>query len=286
MSVFKLSKKLCVAIALAATAVPANAAIINATFGIDSATIVDLYSATFDGALVPCGGSPTPECTFFGGTTPASRAIAITNLGTGDGTLNVNYDDATGEIVQVNSMLINLPSLTLVIAGSTTVTVTRGGGAKAADPFIESGTGTLGRDLDGPPLGACPGSPGCATTLGQGTADADEGSGIGDVSVFRHDDAPNLDVPDFSVFNDIVDSCTGGLCSLIPILSLDGIRYQLSGTVNGLGGDALVLKGQSGNNSIYTVNMTTAAVPVPAAGWLLVPAIGAALTRARRRRQA
>ncbi len=260
---------------LAFGATAASAAVVTTSFTINSATIADLYSATFDGPLVPCGGSPTPECAFFSGNTPAGRAISVTNLGTGDGVLNVDWDNATGEIVQVNSMLINLPSISLVIAGATTVTVTRGGGPMANDPFIESGTGTLGRDLDGA---------GGGLALGQGTADADEGSGIGDVSIFRHDDAPNLDAPDFAVFNEIVDGCSGALCGLIGILSLDGVRYQLGGTVNALGGDALVLKAQSGNNSIYTVNLGTSAVPVPAAAWLMVPAIGALAARARRRK--
>ena len=263
--------------ALALGASSASAAVISQSFAINSATIVDLYSATVDGPLVPCGGSPTAECSFFSGNTPAGRAISVTNLGTGDGMLNVNYESTTGEILQINSMLINLPSLSLVIAGTTTVTVTRGGGPAVPDPFIESGTGTLGRDLDGA---------GAGVALGQGTADADEGSGIGDVSIFRHDDAPNLDAPDFAVFNEIVDGCTGGLCGLIGILSLDGVRYQLAGAVNAAGGDALVLKAQSGNNSIYTVNLSTAVVPVPAAGWLLLPAVGAVLSRVRRRRTA
>ncbi len=258
---------------LAFGATTASAAVVTTSFTINSATITDLYSATFDGPLVPCGGSPTPECTFFGGNTPAGRAIVVTNLGTGDGVLNVDWDNSTGEIKQVNSMLINLPSISLVIGGSTTVTVTRGGGPAANDPFIESGTGTLGRDLDGA---------GAFTALGQGTADADEGTGIGNASIFRHDDAPNLDAPDFAVFNEIVDACSGGLCGLIGVLSLDGVRYQLGGTVNALGGDALVLKAQSGNNSIYTVNLSTAVVPVPAAAWLLGSAL-AGLAGLRRR---
>ncbi|MCC7259271.1 MAG: hypothetical protein IT486_12975 [Gammaproteobacteria bacterium] len=256
-------------------ATTASAAVVTTSFAINSATIADLYSATFDGGLVPCGGSPTPECTFFGGNTPAGRAISISATGTGDGTLNVDWESTTGEILAVNSMVINLPSMTLVIAGSTTVTVTRGGGPAVNDPFIEAGTGTLGRDLDGA---------GAGVALGQGTADADEGSGIGDASIFRHDDAPNPDAPDFAVFNEIVDGCTGGLCGLIGVLSLDGVRYQLGGVVNALGGDALVLKAQTGNNSIYTLNMTTAAVPVPAAAWLMIPAVGAIAARARRRR--
>ncbi len=229
----------------------ASAAIGTASFAIGSATIVDLYSATFDGALIPCGGSPTQECTFFSGSTPAARGIAISQTGTGTGTLSVQYDTATGEITQVNALEILLPRLDMVINGSTFIV------ADPADPtapgltFIRAGT-----------LG-----------LPNATADADEGVAIGQAAIFQHDDAPNNNAPDFATFSSIIDSCSGPLCPLVGILSLDGVRYRLEGTVNGLWGDSFLLKAQTGSNSIYQISFST--VPVPAAVWLFGGALGA-----------
>jgi hypothetical protein len=259
------------AAALALTcATSAQAAIVGGSFTISSVDIVDLYSATFDGGLIPCASPPgTPPydaatCTFFNGYTPTTRNIVIAQTGTGNGTLDVQYDNATGAIAQVDLMDLYLPRIVLTIAGSTVVTADPNTGPALGLTFIRGGT---------------VGAP-------QNTVDADEGSGIGVVNVFRHDDAPNLSAPDFATFSDIVDSCTGGLCGLIGILSLDGVRYQLEGTVSGEGGDNLSLLVQTANNSVYRVNLTTAAVPVPAAGWLLLPAVAAVAARARRRKAA
>ncbi len=239
----------------------ASAAIATRTFTISTADIVDLYSATFDAALTPCGAPATQECTFFGGALPVGRAIVITPTGTGTGTLNVNYDTLTGEITQVNSMVINLPALNLLItqpSNTTTVVVTPGNGIPAANdtPFVESGTGTLGRDLDGSGFG---------TLLGQGTADPDQAPAIGQAAVFQHSDSPFVDTPDFAVFGDIVDSCTdtgpgSPSCPLITLglLTLDAVRYRVEGTVGcKSGGSSLVVKAQTVNNSIYRVNLTT-----------------------------
>jgi hypothetical protein len=236
----------------------ASAAVVTRTFAINSATIVDLYSATFDGALTPCGGSPTQECTFFGGTPPAGRDITVTNIGTGDGSLNVNYEDTTGEILQVNSMKIRVPDITIVIAdpgGATTTTTVQGNAANDV-PFIESGYGTAGRDLNGPLV--------AAVVVGRSTVDADQAPALGQASVFQHSDAPNPDAPDFAVFSQIVDTCVGPFCVLITgdTLTLDGVRYRLEGTISGAGGDSLVLKVGTGNNSIYQVNLSTALEPV------------------------
>ena len=207
-----------IACALSAISISAFGATVNATFSIASAQIVDLYSATFDGALTPCAGTePDPdECTFFtGDQTPNPRNIAVASAPASNatGTFNVDYDNVTGNILTVNSMIINMPDAVLTIQGTTVMTVTQGNSVPAVNDtlFIESGTGTLGRDLDG--LGGA---------FGQGTADAHQiralaGSAAG---LFEHSDAPNLDAPDFAVFADIVDSCTGGLCSLLATASI------------------------------------------------------------------
>jgi hypothetical protein len=250
--------QLFIAAMLALLTVSAFGATVNANFTIASASIVDLYSATFDGPLSPCtGGELDPdECTFFNGSQPAGRAIVVTSAPASNatGTFNVDYDSVTGNILTVNSMVINLPDATLTIAGGTPdetiVTIIQGNGVPTANDrlFIESGT-----------------------IAPNGTADAHQvrtliGSSVG---LFEHDDAPNTDVPDFAIFSDIVDSCTGSLCALIPILSLHGVRYRLKGTVSGTGGDSLQL--QAGNKWIYKVNFTT--VPVPATAWLFGSAL-------------
>ncbi|MDH4023280.1 MAG: hypothetical protein OEV14_09150, partial [Gammaproteobacteria bacterium] len=231
----------------------ASAAIVTRTFTISTADIVDLYSATFDAALTPCVAPATQECTFFGGTLPAGRAIAITPTGTGSGTFNVDYDTVTGEITQVNSLLINLPALNLVITqptNTTTVVVTPGNGIPTANdtPFVESGTGTLGRDLDGS---------GFSTVLGQGTADPDQTPAVGQAVVFQHTEPslpiPVPDAPDFAAFGDIVDSCTdtgpgSPACPLITLglLTLDAVRYRVEGRIGcAAAGSSLVLKSQT-----------------------------------------
>ena len=251
-------------------ATSAQAAIVGGAFTVNSVDIVDLYSATFDGGLIPCAappGSPPYDaatCAFFVGYTPTTRNIAIAQVGTGSGTLNVQYDNVTGEIAQVDLMDLYLSRIVLTIQGSTVV---------VADPNVLTAPGlTFIR----------------AGTVGapQNTVDADEGTGIGVANVFRHDDAPNLSAPDFATFSTIVDSCAGPLCGLLGILSLDGVRYQLEGTVSGAGGDSLSLLVQTANNSVYRVNLTTAVVPVPAAAWLLgsgLLALGALRRRAAAR---
>ncbi len=253
------------AVALSAfCATSASAAIVTSSFAINSALLVDLYSATFDGALIPCGPTPTQECTFFSGSTPAPRAIVVTQTGTSTGTLDVDWESTTGEILEVNAMEILLPRMDLVISGATFIVADPADLTAPGLNFIRSGT-----------LG-----------LPQATVDPDEGVAIGQAGIFQHDDAPNPSAPDFATFSTIVDSCSGPLCALIGILSLDGVRYRLEGSVNGAGGDSLVLKAQTANNSIYRIDFTTAVVPAPAAGWLLLPAIGAIAARARRRRAA
>ncbi len=256
-------QRLIAAAILALGAGTASAAVLTRTYVINTAVIQDLFSATFDGSLIPCS-TPTPpdaqECAFFGGYTPPGRNIQINNVGTGSGTLTVNWETTTGEILQVNEMRINLAQTQLVIndggPNPTVVDVIPGNNVPVASPgdvaFIEAGTGTAGRDLDGA---------GFQTILGAGSADPDQGVAIGQAAVFQHQDPTNNpDTPDFAVFNDVVDTCSGNSCALISayVITLDGVRYRLEGTVSAAGGNSLVLKSQTSNNSIYRVGFTTA----------------------------
>ena len=274
--------KLGVIAALTIGSTTASAAVVNGSYVINSAVIADLYSATFDGSLinnapdVPTGclaSADVQQCNFFGGDAPAPRAISIVPLGHATGSLNVQYESTTGEILMVNSLEILLPKviLTITSGGHTIVTVDPADLTAPGLTFIRAGT-----------LG-----------LPAATADADQGVAVGQVNIFQHNASPNLDAPDFATFSAIVDLCQsgpvggpyvvgGGLCGLLGILSLDGNKYRLEGTVNALGGDSLVMKAQTGNNSIYRVDFTTSVVPVPAAVWLFGSALGL-LGLARRR---
>ena len=129
----------------------ASAAVVNGSFVINSAVIADLYSATFDGSLinnapdVPTGcmaSANVQQCNFFGGDAPAPRAIGIVPTGTATGSLNVQFEDTTGEILIVNSLEILLPKIVLTITSGGVTTVV----ADPADPtapgltFIRAGT--------------------------------------------------------------------------------------------------------------------------------------------------
>jgi hypothetical protein len=235
-------------------------AIVSGTFTVTSATLELLYSGTLD---PPCTNNPPGS--FFTCATPLpANSIDINNLGGGSGSITVNYDDTTGEITEVTDLEIILNDMIIDITtqafGSAQVTVTQGNSIPTANDFprIRAGTGAA-----------------------NGTADADQNAAVG---IFQHD-APGsqTDSPDFATFTDIVDSCTpsgSGVCNLIPLLSIDALRYEIQGMVsNGaLGG---TLRAETQNNSNYIVEFS--AIPLPAAGWLMLPAVGAVIARARRR---
>jgi hypothetical protein len=252
------------AVTLALAAASASAAVVTRSFNVNSVDVGDIHSATFDDPLTPCNVSPpdAQECAFFGGYHTGPNRVVFVDVGAfpGEGFLTVDYEDTTGEILVVTRLYLRARDVDVDIdpqgGGHADITVTQGNSAPAPRDyvFVEAGTGTFGRDLDGG---------GSQTTLGAGTADADQGVAVGQASIFQHNGAPNPDNPDFAVFSDIVDSCSdspsGTLCPLIPLLNLDGVRYRLEGTITADGGDSLVLKLQTANNSILRVNFTTAA---------------------------
>jgi hypothetical protein len=224
--------------------------------------LTDIFSATFDGALSPCTGSDPGWCSFFGGKPGTSRAIVISPnpsgistatpggiTGAGPGSfLNLNIN---GSNLELTGGTIAFPAITLTIAGTTTVTPS-GTAGFVLNPGIQS-----------------------AAINGDGQAE------------FLVNLAPNL-AADFSTFSSIVGpaDCTGSLCALIPILSLDMVRYRLFIDLEpDLSGFTGTFIGQTANNSLLFANLnSTSAVPVPAAGWLLVPAVAAVAARARRRK--
>ena len=274
--------KFAIATALLLMSMSASAVVVNAVFTINNADLVDLFSTTLDNgnnSVLPNSACVAPadaqECAFFGGEPGATRSITITNdgynLGASTGTLDVQYETNTGEITQVNSLFFPIQDLTIAILAPqagfgtvpTIVTVVNGNG----DGW-NSGAGGPNANEQARVLGGLLGI--------NATVDPDDNPpSLGQASIFQHTDGPTItDAPDFSTFDDIVDTCVGTACILIGLLDIDADHYRIDGIVNALGGDSLVLRAQTqSNNSIYTVNLTTAVIPVPAAVWLFGSAL-------------
>mgnify|MGYP001415129824 CR=1 FL=1 len=256
----KFSLQLTAAAALAFSASGAMATSVNVVASTNG--LYDIFSATFDGALSPCTGSSPSYCSFFGGDAPAGRNIVITPTPTGTNTgapvsigtthtANGSFLDialTSGNTVAqvVGTSTISLPPINLTISGSTFVAASNAGFA-----ILPSGTAAI--------------------------------NGSGQVE-FLVNNAPGL-AADFTTLADAVTSCTGPFCSLIPILSLDMIRYRLfldyDPTFTSFTGNFI---GQTANNSlVYATLNSAAAVPAPAAGWLLLTAVGGLAARRRKR---
>jgi hypothetical protein len=209
-----------------------------------------LYSATFDGGLIDDGS-------FFGTPANSARAITITDVNTsafaGSGT--IDFDGTT-----LNQLNIVLPDMDLDIQGTTTINARN----NTPTPTIPPATDIFVNLTNVP------------------TADT-----VSAHAGFQDDGGANI-IVDFATFNNIVESCTGPLCGLVGVLSLDGERYQLDGTITPAGGDLLTLTVQTGNNSIYSIDLVTASstvVPVPAAVWLFGSGLLGLVGVARRKNQ-
>ncbi len=279
--------KLSALAALMALGTSASAAVVTTDFFTSNAALLDIYSTTLDNGnstVLPnntcaaLAGSALQECQFFSGVPGAPRTIAIVQNGFGaglsTGTLNVDWDNATGEIVKVNSLILNYQNMTINIGAvpgfgfpsSAVAIVTNGNGTGIGGPVAnDQATSTTSNDLD-------------------------TGVAIGQAGIFQSGfDGGPVDNPDFSVFNDIVDSCTpvpagASACFLLGVLSIDADKYRLDGTVSASGG-SFTLRAQTGNNSIYTASFDAAVVPAPPAVWLLLTGIGGLVARRFRSRR-
>ena len=236
-----LFKKTSAAVARAATCAMPMQASATTTVEIISAEITQLFSATFDGLVF--GKSVSDDGSFFGvipdigsPTFGVNRAVNITNIGgTGGGVI-------TFDGTQLDQLAITLPDLNLTIIDGPgeTLSVNTAGASLSIDTVPEFDEGN--------------------------DANFDIGGLLGTGSTTQ--------VMDFSQFNDIsggapgvVKSCTDTQgpdnCTLLPGLSLDGVRYTLEGTLTATGGDSLTLRVQTSNTSYYEVALVTGGIAVP-----------------------
>lgn len=243
------SSRLAIAASLTLAATGAMATAISTTDPANGLT--DIYSSTFDGPQAPCTGSSPSYCSFFHGDPSATRNITLSPnpsgvinavpggiMGAGSGSfLNLTVNGGNAELT---GGTVAFGAVTLTIAGTTVV----------------NPSGIPGFVLD----------PGLQTAALNGNGQAE----------FLVDLSPG-NAADFSTFSTIVGpgDCSGGLCSLIPVLSLDMVRYRLfvdfDPTFTSFTADLI---GQTGNNSLVYATLNSAVVPVPAAIWLMGSALG------------
>jgi hypothetical protein len=232
--------------ALASGGVSAAAAPLNTADGTNG--ITDLFSVTFDGALDPGCPGAQPYCALFGGG-PANSTRKITLAPNPSGVttgvpLGITPAPAAGSFL---NLTVNGSNMTL--AGGTVIFPT------LAIQIIDSSN---------------PGFPTNLTTTGTGMV-LDSAPVtvpiVGGVATFQVDLAPALAV-DFSAFSAIVTACTGGnppvagggLCILVTsdTLKLDLVRYYFTVTCSANFASCNgVFYGQSGNNSILSVNLNS-----------------------------
>lgn len=253
----------------------AQGAIVSATFNVTSAQLTRLYSGSFDPACTPNGGTPgTGGSSFFFCSNLPGTFVSITPAAGGGGSIALKYDDATGQVTEITSFDVFASDMTISLSApfaGTNIGVVQGNGTgwpsgapgAVADDFVRIRAGTAGSN---------------------GTADADVNTGS--VSSFQHQ-APGIeaDATQFAAFTNIVDTCAGTGCSLIPALAISARRYELVGAVSG-GTFNAAFRAETSNNSNYLMNLTSTVVPLPAAGWLLLTAVGGLAARQLKKRGA
>jgi hypothetical protein len=210
-------------LALTAGLIFSATAVLAVDFAIDPNSpdngLFDIYSATFDPPLTP-GGDP-----FFGGTPPATREITITPAPTGalavaDTTQCIqDFDPANPGPPIVPPCATLYPtatasSLDLTLSAGNTQLAINGGNVFFPNLTINI-SGSTNVLAEGASIVNLVASPGTVPINGSG------------VAVFEIDIAPST-AADFATFTEIVTNCTGPLCALIPILTLDMIRYRLT----------------------------------------------------------
>lgn len=243
--------RLAVAASLTLAASTAMAAVIQIDTTNPANGLTDIYSSTFDGALIPCTGASPSYCSFFGGDVPAGRQIVVSP--NPSGVINAVPGGITGAT--------SGSSLNLTINGGNLELT---GGTVAFAPVSL----TIGGSTVVTPSGV----PGFVLNSGLQTA-ALNANGQAEFLVNL---SPSI-AADFSTFSQIVlpADCSGSLCALIGILKLDMLRYRLfvdyDPTFTSFTADFI---GQTDNNSVVFATLNSTVVPVPAAVWLLGSGLG------------
>ncbi|MBL8202030.1 MAG: choice-of-anchor D domain-containing protein [Chromatiales bacterium] len=230
------------ALALLAAALPAWSAPVAVDTTSPANGFTDLFSATFDGALSACTPADPAWCAFFNGKPGPNRNIVITPTPTGaiNGVpLGITPEPVAGSYLDLT---LNGARTEVTISGGTiavpAITLTIQGGTPNSTAVNAGGAGVVFSSV-----------PQTAALDANGRAE------------FLVNLAPSI-AADFSTFSVIVGapngSCSGPLCAIIPILTLDMVRYRLvidyDPTFTTFTADFI---GQTGNNSILSITMNS-----------------------------
>jgi len=258
---------------LAAALIISAATASAAEFAIDPSSpnngLTKIYSATFDVPLGPssaCPSAPDPDaCLFFGGEPPPPPGAITVDPNPSD----VEVVADTTLCVQAFNPFVPAPpivppcatlypaatpsALDLTLGANNTQLTINGGNVFFPNLAIVINAGQAD-ETNVPASGASIVS--LAPSVGAVPIDANG------VAIFEIDIAPAT-AADFSTFTEIVTSCTGPLCSLIPILTLDMQRYRLiidwDPTFSFFTADFI---GQTANNSMVFATLDSV-VPAP-----------------------
>jgi hypothetical protein len=241
----------------------------------------DLYSATFDGGLVGCGGGSSAYCTFFGGDPAASRKITVAPNPSGVISAVPGGIGPTGTPVAPTPASGSFLDLTLG-AGNTTLSL--GVSSITFAPIhlcLTTTTPCDGLNINSVGAGVVFNAPGSAlggalTPAGGGSTGATVPVNGSRRAVFEVQNAGSV-IVDFSRFSQVVTSCTGSFCALVSadVLNFDIVRYvlevQYDPAFTSFTGNFI---GETSNNSLIYATLNSEVVPVPAAFWLLGSALG------------
>lgn len=243
------------AIALAGSAAMASPFAIDT--GSSSNGLYSIFSTTLDsptfGGLTPCTGGSPSYCAFFGGDAPLGRNISLSPSPSGV---------SSSVPVGISPVPVAGSFLDLTLSGGNTSVTINGGTitSPAASLVIQNNAG-----------------PTTVTTNNTGWVFTVGGSGAIDVNGQAEilvNSSPAL-AADFSTLSAAVTGCTGPLCGVLGLLSLDMVRYRLFLDFNpDFSAFTGQMIGQTSNGSLIYANLNSTLVPVPAAVWLMGSAIG------------
>jgi hypothetical protein len=259
------------ALAMALTLSASSAMAVSFALDTESSSngLTNIYSATIDGGSPPsglgntrppCSGGSPSYCSFFGSDILLGTAVTFTPNPSGLSTnvpAGIAGTPAAGSFIDIS-----------LNAGNTLATIN--GGSVTLEPIlinILGGTTVTATDAG---FVLAPGAAG-ATDV------AVDANGVAEflVGVFS---GPT--VADFSTFSSVTSNCAGPFCALIGLLSLDMNQYRLvvdfDPTFTSFTADFI---GQTNNNSLVRATLNSTVVPAPAAGWLLLTAVGGLAAR-------